>query len=72
MSKHVFDRFLVPKSRFELAQNVLNLFTVDKKTKYLRCRKVEIRAKFFFADFLVWLNRARRVTYENVVFNIFR
>ena len=23
MSKHVFDRFLVPKSRFELAQNVL-------------------------------------------------
>ena len=26
----------------------------------------------FLADFLAWLNRARRVTYENVVLNAFR
>ena len=29
-------------------------------------------SKIFFDDFLAWLNRTHRVTYENVVFNIFR
>ncbi len=45
---------------------------VDPKQINVRCRQFEIRAKFFFADFLAWLDRARRVTYKNVVFKIIR
>ena len=68
------------------ARTCLNKFHYDKslneeyrmkmkhyfKKDHIRCRKIEIREKFFFADVLAWLNRPRLVTYENVVFNIFR
>ena len=42
------------------------------KTKIDKVPENRNSSKILFADFLAWLNRARRVTYENVVFNIFR